>query len=129
MDIAIHMRTYFLGVLVGKDEQGNSYYRERRWRLWGGSKRRWVMYRDEEDASKVPAQWHGWLHYTTDALPSELTIPDYAWLKPHLPNQTGSMRAWRRQGSLLDEKRREDATGDYQAWSPSQAKQGEQDGT
>lgn len=122
MDVAIHIRTKLFGVYVGSDEQGNRYYRERRWRLSGGGRlleRRWVIYRGEAEASRVPAGWHGWLHHTIDLTPKELTIPDYEWLKSHKANQTGTPHAWHRKGSLLDGKRREEATGDYQPWMPS----------
>ena len=29
--------------------------------------RRWVLYAGEAEASAVPAEWHSWLHFTTDA--------------------------------------------------------------
>ena len=35
-----------------------------------GRPRRWVTYTDFAEASKVPAGWHGWLHYTVDEPPT-----------------------------------------------------------
>ena len=29
-----------------------------------GRSRRYVVYKGEVEASKVPSDWHGWLHYT-----------------------------------------------------------------
>src|SRR4051812_13814283 len=53
------------GVKVGVDQFGNTYYEARDARdSYGTHKRRWVIYRGYADASKVPAEWHGWLHYT-----------------------------------------------------------------
>jgi NADH:ubiquinone oxidoreductase subunit len=35
---------------------------------------RWVEYKDNDmyNASTVPPEWHGWLHYITDYTPSEM---------------------------------------------------------
>ena len=56
------------GEPVGKDEAGNTYYRDKR-RRGAGRERRWVVYAGEVEASRVPAEWHSWLHYTTDDVP------------------------------------------------------------
>ena len=60
------------GVFVGKDELGNSYYeaKDDRDSYDKGRKRRWVVYNGYAEASKVPADWHGWLHYTFDEPPT-----------------------------------------------------------
>ena len=29
-------------------------------------RKRWVIYNGVVEASRVPADWHGWLHYTND---------------------------------------------------------------
>jgi NADH:ubiquinone oxidoreductase subunit len=42
----------------------------------------------------------------------------YSWMKPHLPNLTGTPLAYRPSGHTLAGGRRAAATGDYQAWSP-----------
>ena len=34
-------------------------------------KRRWVIYNGYAEASKVPPDWHGWLHYTFDEPPTD----------------------------------------------------------
>ena len=52
---------------VGKDESGNAYYRKQ---TPAGERRR-VIYAGLPEASKVPAPWYGWLHYTDDVPPSE----------------------------------------------------------
>ena len=66
------------GVKVGEDEQGNVYYQEK------GGRRRWVIYKNGPiEASRVPADWHGWLHYTMDDIPSEKPLPTKEWEKDH----------------------------------------------
>jgi len=100
------------GELVGEDEQGNRYYRER------GSRRRWVMYKGAIEASRVPPEWHRWLHYTTDVPPSEQPPVVKPWEKPHVPNLTGTPGAYFPPGSLNDPRPRARGTGDYEAWRP-----------
>jgi NADH:ubiquinone oxidoreductase subunit len=105
--------TLFKGVDVGADAFGNRYYHERKTPA-GQRQRRWVIYKGEPEASKVPAEWHIWLHHTADA-----PIPDSArraWQKPHIENMTGTSQAWL--PPALEGKKRPKATGDYQAWKP-----------
>ena len=106
------------GRLVGEDEFGNRYYLSKDATSYDGRRRRWVVYNGYADASKVPPDWHGWLHYTIDEPPTERPLPRRAWEKDHLPNLTGTPMAWRPQGSLAAEGRRPAATGDYEAWRP-----------
>lgn len=43
------------------------------------------------DASQVPAEWYGWLHYKTDLLPSEdPSRPKYKWMMDHTENASGT---------------------------------------
>ncbi len=100
------------GVLVGEDDAGNRYYRER-----NGS-RRWVIYAAVAEASHVPPEWHGWLHHIVDTPPNEESYTPRAWQKPHKPNMTGTPAAYRPSGSTLTAETRPKATGDYDAWSP-----------
>lgn len=104
--------TWRKGELVGEDAQGNCYYRER-----NGS-RRWVIYAGPVDASRVPPEWHGWLHYTVDELPTESAHLHKQFEKPHQPNLTGTPAAYRPDGSILSTGERPKVTGDYEAWSP-----------
>ncbi|HRO33328.1 MAG TPA: NADH:ubiquinone oxidoreductase subunit NDUFA12 [Brevundimonas sp.] len=106
------------GALVGTDAFGNRYYQSRDNVSYDGRKRRWVIYNGYAEASKVPPEWHGWLHYTLDEPPTEVQLPRKAWETDYTPNLTGTPMAWRPQGSLAAEARRPAATGDYQAWTP-----------
>ncbi len=100
------------GVKVGEDAMGSRYFRSR------DSKRRWVIYAGPNDASNVPPEWHGWLHGTHDALPSEGLPPVRDWQDAPLPNLTGTNAAYRPAGALERGARRAAASGDYQAWTP-----------
>ena len=102
--------TWRNGVKVGEDEQGNVFYRSR------DSKRRWVVYNGEVEASRISPDWHGWLHYTYDEAPSDRPLPHKDWEKPHQENLTGTPLAYAPAGSI---RRAEPAERrDYEAWSP-----------
>lgn len=107
------------GVLIGTDEQGNRYYEAKDASdSYDERKRRWVLYNGYAEASKVPAEWHGWLHYTFDEPPTKAPLKRRGWEKDHLPNLTGTVEAWRPKGSIANDGERPRATGDYEAWSP-----------
>src|SRR5262249_14892527 len=65
--------TAFRGKLVGSDSGGNRYYVQSRGVGPLGVPRRWVIYKDLAEASQVPPDWHGWLHYMVDIPPTEET--------------------------------------------------------
>ena len=103
------------GVLVGNDGQGNKYYRAKK------GDRRWVIYNGEIEASRVPPEWHAWLHKTVDELPTDAPPEVRPWEKEHQANLTGSAEAYRPPGSAARGGKRDKATGDYEAWRPQQA--------
>jgi NADH:ubiquinone oxidoreductase subunit len=107
------------GVFVGEDSFGNRYFEAKDAKdSYDGRKRRYVIYKGYADASKVPAEWHGWLHYTFNDPPTEVPLHRQAWELEHVPNLTGTIHAWRPPGSLARSGERPAATGDYQAWRP-----------
>jgi len=112
--------TRLYGEFVGDDEFGNRYYRTKNGRIDPTllMERRWVVYNGVAEASMVPPSWHGWLHHTVDVPPTQDKVTAHPWEKPHLPNLTGTARAYRPSGSTLSQGRRPKATGDYTAWSP-----------
>ncbi len=101
------------GKFVGTDEFGNSYYQQK-----NGGPRRWVIYKGEADASKIPPGWYGWMHKRTDVPPTEEQYQARSWEQPHIANRTGTAEAYRPDGSLLSKGTRPKVTGDYDAWSP-----------
>ncbi len=105
------------GEHVGTDAQGNRYYRGRK-KAAGGRERRWVIYDGANDASRVPSEWHGWLHGSYDELPESRLPPPKIWEADYTPNATGGPAAYLPQGALERGGRRARATGDYEAWTP-----------
>jgi len=106
------------GEKVGEDEYGNVYFQERGDSGYDGRQRRWVKYKGYADASRVPPEWHGWLHHMYDAPPDEAGLVDHDWIKEHHPNLTGTVYAYKPQGSLDRGGARAKVSGDYEAWSP-----------
>jgi NADH:ubiquinone oxidoreductase subunit len=105
------------GEKVGTDAQGNTYYRSNK-KLADGRERRWVIYNGANDASRVPAEWHGWLHGAFEGPPESNLPPPRIWEADYTPNATGSAAAYRPQGALERGGRRARATGDYESWTP-----------
>ena len=55
------LKTIFYGKFVGEDELGNKYYESK-------SGKRWVIYTDTIDASKIPVEWYSWIHFTPNKI-------------------------------------------------------------
>ena len=110
------------GEKVGTDVQGNAYFRARK-RLADGRERRWVIYAGANDASRVPPEWHGWLHGSfadgeDGGVPESNLPPARIWEVDYTPNATGTAQAYRPAGALERGGKRAAATGDYEAWTP-----------
>jgi NADH:ubiquinone oxidoreductase subunit len=116
MSLGTRLFTWLRGSYVGSDAYGNRYYRGRP--LAGRKReRRWVIYTGEAEASRVPPEWHGWLH-GSQVEPPKPDLPRYAWQKEYVPNLTGTELAYRPPGHTLAAGRRAPATGDYVPWTP-----------
>ncbi len=116
--IGTRLMTWLRGREVGRDQFGNRYYRGKA-RSGYRRERRWVMFDGEDEASRVPPEWHAWLHHLVTDVPKD-TAPRYPWQKEHQPNLTGTPAAYRPPGSVLAGGKRDRATGDYEAWTPPQ---------
>ncbi|WP_114391988.1 NADH:ubiquinone oxidoreductase subunit NDUFA12 [Oleisolibacter albus] len=117
----LHINFFTLrnGVLVGTDKAGNRYYTEKSPRKGAKRVRRWVIYNGEPEASKVPPEWHGWLHHTVNEPLPENSPFHRPWQKEHQPNLTGTLQAYRPSGHVFEGSQRARATGDYEPWTPS----------
>ncbi len=102
------------GEKVGTDAQGNAYFRAKKpypkGHPFAGSERRWVIYNGANDASRVPAEWHGWLHGAFAGVPESNLPAPRIWEVDYTPNPTGTPLAHRPHHGR--------AKGDYEAWSP-----------
>jgi len=110
--LGTQLYTWRKGVKVGEDREGNIFFRDK------NDLRRWVIFNGEVEASRVSAEWHGWLHRTWDEPPTEKPLTKKSWEIGHKPNATGSLAAYKPSGSI---KRRDiKERHDYEAWSPEQ---------
>jgi NADH:ubiquinone oxidoreductase subunit len=102
------------GVEVGRDDQGNIYYRKGS----GPTEKRWVIYNGEPEASRIPPEWHLWMHRTVNDPPSTKPLVTRTWERGWTPNATGTRLAHRPSGALIAGAKRAATTGDYRAWTP-----------
>jgi len=109
------LRTMISGELVGTDQYSNKYYRGRSRNRYD-RERRWVVYKGRPEASKVPPEWHAWLHHLSEQPLDESQRHD--WQKEHVPNLTGTRAAYHPPGSVLRDGERKRGTGDYEPWTP-----------
>ena len=81
------IKTFFTGKLVGKDDYGNKYYKNK-------NDERWVIYSSEIEATKITADWYLWMHHTIDKIPNDKLEKKYQWQKKHLENKTGTVEKY-----------------------------------
>ena len=100
------MYTFFFGKFVGRDEFGNKYF--------SSSKgKRWVIYKDIVESSKIPSEWHLWIHFLTNDKPSD-NLRKFAWQKKHEENLTGTTKAYKPDGSLTSDSKKN--MKKYETW-------------
>ena len=86
--IGTRIYTFFCGKFVGSDEFGNKYFENK------NKTKRWVIYKDEIDASKISNDWYSWIHFTKNKIEFKNKISKYSWQKSHSPNMTGTKKAY-----------------------------------
>jgi NADH:ubiquinone oxidoreductase subunit len=117
--------TWLRGEEVGQDAAGNRYYREKsagRDRARTGSirrERRWVVFNGDVEASRVPANWHAWIHHMVVEPPTTDQHDHRPWEIEHKANPTFTEEAYRPPGHTLKGGERDKATGDYEPWRPA----------
>ena len=71
--ISTFIYTLLLGKYVGQDKFGNKYYSSSR-------DKRWVIYKSTVESSKIPPEWHLWIHYLSKDKPDDKTS-SFSWQK------------------------------------------------
>ncbi len=97
--------TLFSGKFVGKDQFENKYYTN-------SKGKRWVIYNSAIESTKIPPEWHSWIHFMTNK-PHE-NLKKFSWQKDHEENLTGTEKAYKPEGSLVHSKRK--IIKKYETW-------------
>ncbi len=107
-NVQILLYTLFKSGCVATDKFGNRYYTAK---PKGGETRehRWIIYKNKADASTIPAEYHGWLHYQSDKLPEDDNPNRHNWIKDREGNITGTNNAY---------KFKSEDKQDYTEWQP-----------
>ena len=101
--IGTRINTIFFGNLKGQDILGNKYYERK-------NGRRWVIYKDEIDATKIPNEWYSWMHFTKNKLENIHEFKKYSWQKPHKENLTGTDKSYH------PNKKNDEENKKYKSW-------------
>ena len=112
MNIGTKIYTWIYGTLVGDDEFGNRYYCNSK-NFEDYTSKRWVIFNGEIEASKIPPEWHRWIHFITNNKPSD-NINKFKWQKKHEENLTGSIKAYKPEGSLANKSKKN--MKKYETW-------------
>jgi len=99
--------TLFNGKLIGQDEFGNKYYSNKK-------NTRWVIYRKRVESSKIPPEWHMWIHYMVKNKPID-NLAKFNWQKKYEENLTGTSKAYKPEGSLLSDSKKKSRK--YEIWN------------
>jgi NADH:ubiquinone oxidoreductase subunit len=104
--IGTFIYTLIFGKFVGSDKFGNKYY-------LSSKGKRWVIYKSNIEATKIPPEWHLWIHSTIANIPSN-KITKFNWQIEHTENLTGTEKAYKPEGSLTYNSRKN--TKKYETW-------------
>ena len=100
--------TLFTGKFIGSDQFGNKYYTN-------SKGRRWVIYKDNIESSKIPPDWHSWIRFLKINKPSN-EGKKFVWQKQYEENLTGTDRAYKPEGSLTSSLKKN--MKKYEIWKP-----------
>jgi NADH:ubiquinone oxidoreductase subunit len=115
--IQTRLLTWVSGEWIGEDSLGNRYFQEKL--LFGKFNRplrRWVLYKGIPDASKIPSEWFGWIHFTHERPLVNRT--KHSWEKPHEENMTGTPYAYSPTDQFSNQGVAKTVTKRYEPWQP-----------
>ncbi len=116
LQLLTQIKLFILGSkFIGTDEYRNRYY-ESKQADYLGRKKRFCIYSGTVEASKIPSNWHNWMHYSSH---EEIKQKKPFWAKSHTPNVTGTDYAFqpnRHTQNNIHGKSFIDSNTSYQAW-------------
>ena len=115
MHLGTYLYTWFYGNLVGTDKLNNKYFCN--FKKFNDLKaKRWIIFSGEIESSLIPSHWHAWLHKTISTPPINYQHK-YKWQKDHLPNMTGTSKAYYPNSHLLSDSKK-NIIEEYETWKP-----------
>ena len=66
----------------------------------------------EVEATKIPPEWHAWIHHLIKEIPNKDEFSKYGWQKDHQENKTGTEDAYN------PNKYKSQSKADYESWRP-----------
>jgi len=79
------------GNCVGEDKYGNRYFQNNHYFI---GRSRWVEFPlsvgHDYDATQVPPEWHRWLQYIGDDIPTAENMPRRKWMSDNYENLSGT---------------------------------------
>ncbi len=97
--------TLLTGKFVGSDEFGNKYY-------INSKGKRWVIYKNKVESSRIPPEWHLWIHFLVKNVPNNNN--KFKWQKKYEENLTGTSKAYKPDGSLRSDSKK--SMKKYETW-------------
>ena len=98
--------TLLTGKFVGSDEFGNKYY-------INSKGKRWVIYKNKVESSRIPPEWHLWIHFLVKNVPNN-NNNKFKWQKKYEENLTGTSKAYKPDGSLRSDSKK--SMKKYETW-------------
>ena len=104
----------FFAKKIGVDKYGNQYFQQKKTSQKNNFRqRRFVIYKGNVEASKIPQEWNAWLHHITNEIP-DMKANKPSWIKEHIPNLTGTPFAY----EYKDKKDSSKFKNVYSIWKP-----------
>ncbi len=117
MSLGTFIYTIFYGNFVGEDNYQNKYYCNKK-NFKDLLAKRWVIFKGDIEASKVPPHWHAWLHKSVAEPPLNYKHK-HTWQKDHQQNLTGTNDAYFPDSHpLVKSSETKEIKKDYESWSP-----------
>ena len=116
MNLGTKIYTLIYGNFVDSDEFGNKYYSNLK-DFSDLKAKRWVIFKEEIEATKIPPHWHAWLHKSIDKPPLHYKHK-YGWQKQHKSNMTGTSDAYYPDSHPLSKLKTKTIKKDYETWKP-----------
>ena len=105
--VGTFLYTLFTGKFAGQDIFGNKYY-------FNSKGKRWVIYKNNVESTKIPPEWHLWVHFLSNKKPTNDT-DKFSWQKQHQENLTGTKKAHKPEGSLASNSKKN--MKKYETWN------------